>query len=375
MISMNARKEQALHIISPLTIGKTLGDGWILTSAEETGEPGGCIFIFNNAGEKHGTFEIVVRRKQSPQECYAQTDNYTVAYRSTQESQLDMSRRDLLDRFIHLIRRNEGDVGLNAVAPGPECHLSISADPTLYLVPGHVGNPLDIGKRAVMILARVPNIFVEKGLADQACLLLRLLRIGTSNKTIVELSTSPAKNGGVYARFRRMIRKGQHVCLFGVGEGVPGFVDPGSDLIDYAEKIGATIRTVGGPSSLSLALMRVGRRMDEFAFLGRLKNRHDAARMARQIHPENIRSYVLFSDGRSCRRFLAKVFDASRCLKGWLVANLTADDEIVVPFHSDLHRALSTSTFRDDGKAVVLFVLKRRNAHKGGTAHRGASQR
>jgi 16S rRNA C1402 (ribose-2'-O) methylase RsmI len=147
-----------------------------------------------------------------------------------------------------------------SVAPEP-------SDATLWLVPGHLGDVADLSIRAVRLLARAEIVMVESGKVELTKELLEQLHVTPASTRWVGLPASDAEIGAV---LDEMTTARADACLFGVDEGVPGFIDPGAGVVAAAMRHVPPIRvrTVGGSSVLGLALMRVGEHIERFDFLG-----------------------------------------------------------------------------------------------------------
>ena len=212
--------------------------------------------------------------------------------------------------------------------------------PTLYLVPGHIGEPFDISIRAVHVLSSVNTVMVEPGSESAAQRALAML--GVRPRQIAAASK---------AALEAVLETGEDVCLFGADEGVLGFCDPGKALF---EGLSYSIRTIGGPSVLGLALQRVPIDVREFSFLGLLHNETDRRRVRSRLRHFRRFPIVLFSNGRALRNHLAAlVAGAGGCTH--LVGSLTRDRESVSRI--DNAQIEISSQFADDDPVVAFLVL------------------
>ncbi len=200
----------------------------------------------------------VVLEPRSERPAAARTRSYNLLVpRDDRQPALTEAERGLLGHVTRLLQNNDpGDVVWRT-------------EPTLHLIPGHLGDPMDLGRSAVAALGRMRTVLVEGGKERATTELLRLHGIPSDQKRIVALPGDKAK---IAALLEELTAKGEDFCLFGVDEGVPSFCDPGKALLDAAERMAPRLRvcTVGGSSALAMALMRAPFPVDRFMFLGTL---------------------------------------------------------------------------------------------------------
>ncbi len=77
----------------------------------------------------------------------------------------------------------------------------------------------------------------------------------------------------VRSMFRDHLKKGDHIGIISEA-GCPGVADPGQLLVDVAQKAGALVKPLVGPSSILLALMASGLNGQQFMFKGYLPIDH-----------------------------------------------------------------------------------------------------
>jgi 16S rRNA (cytidine1402-2'-O)-methyltransferase len=75
--------------------------------------------------------------------------------------------------------------------------------------------------------------------------------------------------------FIQLLKQGKNIGIISEA-GCPGIADPGQLLVNAAQKIGATIKPLVGPSSILLALMASGMNGQQFHFCGYLPIDSDA---------------------------------------------------------------------------------------------------
>lgn len=184
--------------------------------------------------------------------------------------------------FNILVQRAEGHAQLTAVesalvrraidsirACEPEAVTWVPS-PTLFLIPGTIGDPFDLTVRALDVLNNVPVLLVESAKRDALAALFELHGLDLEGKRVIELNDTHEDLPTVVRLLDEIVAADEDVCLFGVDEGVPGFCDPGKTILAAAAGIRdrLRVRTVGGPSALAMALMRVPFPMDRFLFVG-----------------------------------------------------------------------------------------------------------
>jgi len=374
---------QRLAFIRPLEIGAVAAGGWTLRDASSPA-PGEIRYGFDRAG---GRVEVVVVRKDPARRGYATTSHHVVSYRWGARRP-PAAVEALVGAVVLLVRANERRMDIDATwlevdavgeaqsAPGPPAALSSPpsrlTEPTallsraaLYLVPGHLGDSGDLGSRALRILASVRHIVVEGGMSQTAVELLRLRGIDPSDKVWIEAWDHGAEHPSI-ASVRGAYARDEPVCLFGVAEGSPAFVDPGSDIIADAERLGVPIRSVGGASSLGAALMRISVDLQEFMFLGRLETREHLERIARNAATAPGLPIVVFGYGRrECRPLLPELVRSvwSPGAHGWILSDLASDHERVIPMTDDWDDWIDAyESLRYDVR--MILVLDRRDPGK-----------
>jgi len=142
----------------------------------------------------------------------------------------------------------------------------------LYIVATPLGNPGDIGRRALETLAGVDVIAAED--TRRAGRLLGQFNISTPCLSLHEHNEAQAS-----ARVVRRLQAGQSVALIS-DAGTPLISDPGYELVRMVQAAGLRVIPVPGPSALTAALSVAGLPNDRFVFEGFLPPRA-AARRAR----------------------------------------------------------------------------------------------
>lgn len=269
--------------------------------------------------------EIRIQPRPDATRHYAITRHFAVAYHAHDPLSEEAEVNTVVDRVVELLDREEGEQP--SWVPGTDFYVRWRGEPTLFLLPGHIGHPMDVGARTLDILLHVRDVFVEMGLQDEARSFMRSVHISDETRTFVELAKDPARNAEALRALHSVAREGRHACLFGVGEGTPCFLDPGIDLVGEAERLGMRVLSAGGPSSLSMALMRLGRGVDEFIVLGRLESPGDLRRIKHRIGRRVTLPVVIFTEGHTCPTLLDEILRMTHWSAASLLWELTTDEE------------------------------------------------
>lgn len=84
-----------------------------------------------------------------------------------------------------------------------------------------------------------------------------------------EWSTIHKAEAEVLQSFTKLLKEGKNIGIISEA-GCPGVADPGQLLVNAAQKAGATVKPLVGPSSILLALMASGMNGQQFQFVGYL---------------------------------------------------------------------------------------------------------
>ncbi len=345
------RSDDPKRLLAPIELGSVVA-GWALSAADSIDDRGSLLYTFTSNDPAVPPLDILLSRRPDETRAAANTDLYALSFRNGDGSPIDSMPADLRAELVKVIRSNEHDTA-TPYEPWPRC-VDVPVEPTLYLVPGHLGNVLDIGQRSGTTLSHVGMLFVEEGHADETIELLLQLNIAPGSHQIIEMGSDPARNREALSSFRAAVDDGIPCALFGVGEGTPAFCDVGSDLITEATRLGVPIRTVGGPSSLSLALMRLGRDVTDFTCLGRFEDRTHVDKVLSAVVPHPRLPVVLLADGRSCREHLPRILEAWPWRKLWLVQELTTEGEDVLALEPGQESAVLTALA--DALRIVVVI-------------------
>ncbi len=250
-------------LIAPLAVGQPVGEGWSLGKALP--ERSGALFTLE--GHKDEVM-LYVEARDEGQKAFARTAHLNVLLQSHQPMFLPDSAARAVVTLVRALKRNDHLVAAPAGVQARSMAPAATAAPTLWLVPGHLGEPRDVSARGLAVLATAGAWLVEPGKASAAVELLAGLGVAHAGKEVVEIGDEPP--AVLAARLSAIAARGQDACVFGAEEGIPGFADPGRALIEAAAlaRPAMRVRAVGGPSVLGMALMRVERPIHAFTFLG-----------------------------------------------------------------------------------------------------------
>ena len=301
-----------LGLLHPLRPGDELVSGCIVQRAAIWHDR--MVFVI-------GEVRLVVERPQPDGEYEARTSKYAI-YADTTESPTVAT---LVARLAELVEANE-DHHHPMRAPS---HTRVLEGPAVYLVPGHLGDPLDLTLRALHVLAGAGLILVESHKVDATQVLLE--QHGIDAAAIAGLD-----DDGI-DRMQACLAAGSNVAIFGVNEGIPGFCDPGKDALAATA---GPIRTVGGPSVLGMALMRVPASLDRFSFLGPVHSAGEAGTAVERWEADDLPA-IIFSWGQSLPDLLARLDRCRRrpTLVHLLVALTQSDERVISGSVPSLRRA------------------------------------
>ena len=199
-----------------------------------------------------------------------------------------------------------------------------SAPGTLYLVSTPIGNPDDITRRALRILAEAEVVVCEE-LKEGGRL---LARYGIRDKALETLNEH--NEAAASWHVLEHLRAGRSVAVIS-DAGTPVFSDPGRILVTRAIDAGLPIVPVPGPSSLLPALTVSGFPVDSFVFCGFLSPKSVRRRTELRALRQERRTMVLMDTPYRLGALLGDVAEALGDARRVCVAfNLTMPDERVL---------------------------------------------
>lgn len=259
-------------LLAPLRPGEELAAGTRLATVTHTVHP----------SELRG--ECLELRLDPPLRITIQPDDGGRAYarsarlcvRIHSDGVLTQAQQAAVERICARVQAND--------PPPPEATWTPERPPaegTLWLVPGHLGNPLDLSIRAARILGDADRLFVEEGAQDAVAHIYRALMLGPP-PPITEL---PAPADALEALLRQGAARRQTLVLFGADEGAPTLSDPGGQLLRVCAGLeaGPRVRSLSAGSSVSTAQMRAPAEGNGFRFWGILAHTNGHQPMIRGL--------------------------------------------------------------------------------------------
>jgi 16S rRNA C1402 (ribose-2'-O) methylase RsmI len=348
-------------LIRPLRVGSTVAGGFLLRRAHVSADGLRIHYTLSPPN-----LEVVVERRQDSVPAAHRTNRFNVSCRSEGDPNLGAKGAAALNAIVDLVRRNEtgaedeapadGVTGESPDVPGREA----DARCTLYLVPGHLGNERDLGRRALWALAVSSLIFVEVNKEATVRTLLERNDIDPTGKQIVEISHDPTQLFRPLQRFREAIERGEDTCLFGADEGIPAFFDPGRDIVLEAARMTLTVRieSIGGASAFGAVLMRAETPIEGFAFIGMLQAEPDVARFAPLLASvtEAGLPAIFFGMGAMLKRLLPPLLRSVPRLRGRVsfYCELTCSHETIR--HADIPGEDATALLADEARVIVIVT-------------------
>jgi 16S rRNA (cytidine1402-2'-O)-methyltransferase len=155
------------------------------------------------------------------------------------------------------------------VAPAPAESVG-SAPGTLYIVSTPIGDPDDIGARALRVLGSADAVVCEERAEGE-----RLLKRHGIRSTLVELNEH--NEAAQTVELAEALRQGKTLALVS-DAGTPLLHDPGFALARAAIGLGVRVAAVPGASALLAALVVSGLPISEFRYRGMLPAKREARR-------------------------------------------------------------------------------------------------
>ncbi|MEO8603082.1 MAG: SAM-dependent methyltransferase [bacterium] len=317
-------------ILAPHRLGDEVRDGVRFSGAEFDEAKSRLVLSFTPALLK------LVIEPRSDQRSFQQTASFNLFIPSDGPATFSREEMALANYAVERIREND---------PGAVVWKSAS---TLFLVPGVICNPSDLGMRAIEVLRQVAVILVEPGKEAITRELLTFHNVAPEHpQRIVAL---PDGESDTLRLLEEIVARDEDLCLFGADEGLPGFSDPGKLMLTAAEQLGdrLRVRCVGGTSALAMALLRVPIDLDHFVFVGVLSD-----------GGELVEALVRRGDNLSVIAFLAEERDAVMRRIAALCAPLGREVFVVCNLTCDEERLVRISPGSDLGAVAPLTEMDR----------------
>ncbi|HYJ08081.1 MAG TPA: 16S rRNA (cytidine(1402)-2'-O)-methyltransferase [Polyangiaceae bacterium] len=174
---------------------------------------------------------------------------------------------------------------------------------TLHLVATPIGNLADITERAVAVLREVSHIAAEDTRHTRGL----LSHLGITGKQLHALDANASERA--IERVVARLKAGEDVACV-TDAGTPGVSDPGRALVQAAERAGARITVLPGPSALTAAVALSGLVGGPFVFLGFLPAKGSGRKaLVERIGRETL-PVVLFEAPHRMQATLAELAEA-----------------------------------------------------------------
>ncbi|MEC9389003.1 MAG: hypothetical protein VX944_02945 [Myxococcota bacterium] len=326
-------KQLALRLIHPLCEGDEFASGVTLEriaiERDERDERKDAMRLVFSSG-----IDLVIARRSTNRAAF-KTAHFSVSVQWSGDPDPTVSQ-PLLDRLRVLMTANDTTAPhrvVDAIGAPPSPDAPGAPDVDLWLIPGHIGNPLDLSIRTLRVLQATDLLLVEHGSTDVVMRLFEQFSLGAMPE-VREIKQDPA---WVTAVFEDARRNGLCVGLFGANEGAPGLCDPGWFVLRVVHELTPkrSIRSVAAGSALTTALMYSDNPRHRFEFMGMLENQDQESALLRSIGrflpTGDPKTWIAFADGEGLRRSWGDLHRSTRALGGavTLMANVSLDSEYV----------------------------------------------
>jgi 16S rRNA C1402 (ribose-2'-O) methylase RsmI len=319
----------ALQLIHPLREGSVLASGVALDAVEIHQD------IRDHRKDKiHLTFAsdlvILIAKRGSGASAF-ETANFAISINHTQDV-LSESNRQVVSELKSILMSNDHakpTVELHGPERVPERH---PQPPDIWLIPGHIGNPLDLTVRTLRVLKTVDVIAVEPGSERSLEHIFDLFELGPI-PSIMLLDNDAA----IQRNLEAALANNETVALFGVNEGLPGMCDPGWRLLKAARQLKPepNIKSLATGSALTTALLYADHAPSTFAFLGLFIDEDGGSKFMDTLYGllpdprEENRVVICFAQGDQLIEHWAKLVSVTRLLRGHLTlfANVSRINE------------------------------------------------
>jgi|GEM_PF-3590025 len=353
----------ALQLIHPLREGSVLESGVTLDSIE----------IHQDARDHrkdkiHLTFGsslVILIANRGPGESAFATPNFAMSI-SQSEPVLSDSNRHVVSELKSILMSNDHGrpaIDLHELERVPEKYPQA---PDIWLIPGHIGNPLDLTVRTLRVLKTIDIIAIEPGSERSLEHIFDLFELGPM-PPIMLLDNEVA----IQSALEAAMANNQTVALFGVNEGLPGICDPGWQFLNAARQLNPepNIRSLATGTALATALVYAGQPSSNFTFLGLFIDDDGGSRFMDTLYgllPDpktEHQALICFAQGDQLIEHWGRLVAVTRRLRGQmsLFANVSRTNEYTQRLVlKDLSRTPPNGLSMDD-KVVVRIDLVSEN--------------
>lgn len=192
----------------------------------------------------------------------------------------------------------------------------------LRLVATPIGNPQDLGLRALELLKSAEIIIVEE--FKESTMILRAH--GISGKPLEKLNEHSTRED-----LERLANLCAHQDVVLITDcGTPGFCDPGAHLVDVCRQKNILVQTVPGPSSIMGLLSLSSQRLDEFIFKGFLPAENSARSQAFQELKKEKKAIIIMDTPYRFQKMLQECEKTLPDRQMLLAINLTQENELIL---------------------------------------------
>jgi 16S rRNA C1402 (ribose-2'-O) methylase RsmI len=274
-------------------------------------------------------------------QCAFQTAHFNIAIRQPDPT-LSQANRRVIGVIKERLAANDTEPPRDWVDLASLPNHSSPSQADLWLIPGHIGNALDLSIRSLRVLQLVDLVFVEDGAQSSMEGIYEQFGLGQSPEVFALSHQVDDWNdvSEIVGQLERGHRAGKVMALFGVHEGIPGVCDPGWRVMRAVSHLGSTlkVRSLSAGSALSTSLMYTDLCGVPFIFLGLLKptTGHSAfIRMLSRVTPASRSpSLMCFTNGVALQAVWADLVQMVQNIEGRLslYKNLTRPNEQTARF-------------------------------------------
>jgi 16S rRNA C1402 (ribose-2'-O) methylase RsmI len=328
-------RDLALRLIQPLQEGDEVCPGHTLVSVGvhlDASRPkkDAIHYVFS------GNLSLILTRRNNGQ-CAFQTTHFNMSIRQPDEVLSQPNRQ-----VVGVVKQRLVENDLEA----PRDWLDLTSMPAegspkdadLWLIPGHIGNPLDLSIRALRVLQSADLLFVEEGSEHAVQVIYEQFELGPLPE-VVFYPDGPHEIHMITERLEQGRSSGKVMALFGVDEGIPGICDPGWKVMRAASHLDVPlkIRSLSAGSALSTSLMFMDSPDVPVAFLGLLKapiQDTDFIKMLNKVKWNHSQSLIAFTNGKDLHSVWSGLVMMIKDFRGRLMLhkNLTLSGEEIKQF-------------------------------------------
>ena len=232
---------------------------------------------------------------------------------------------------------------------------------SLWLIPGHLGNPLDLTIRSLRILKSVDLIWVESGSESATRSIYDLFELGDAPRILA----IPDDEEAIKSTLESAIDEGHVMALFGSNEGLPGVCDPGWRVVKAAAGISPrpSIKTASAGSALTTALMYNDDSRGDFVFTDLFMNEDGRSSfltsLFRNLPWSTHKTFICFAKGEQLLHNWNSISSAAWGLHGQLtlIANVSRPNEYVHQLSLKALRSSIDESVKPADKLVVRIDI------------------